>query len=107
MRERVALAGVIHKRATERWAISVQHWAERADWETVCRRAGGRRGYNARRRFLALYRRRRLLDLALKHRLSLFDHGAQAELARRLGVHRSGAGNNRLQAATGIDDRAA
>jgi hypothetical protein len=67
----------------------VQRWAERTDWDTVCRRAGGRRGYNARRRFLALYRRRRLLDLALKHDLSLFDHGAQAELARRLGVHRS------------------
>jgi len=57
-------------------------WSDWTDPETVARRAGGRRHYNAMRRFRATFRRfevARLLRQGLR----------QVDIARRLGVHRS------------------
>ncbi len=60
-------------------------------WGQVCRRAGGRRGYNAQRQFAAAYRRSevaRLLLAGVGRRHSGLT-GQQAEIARQLGVHPS------------------
>lgn len=64
-------------------------WSHPTDWDTVCRRASGRRSYNAIRQIQALVRRRRLVDLLVSQRAMLTAHGVQAKLARTLGVHRS------------------
>ena len=57
-------------------------WSKWTDFETVKKRAGGRRHYNDLRRIYAKLRRN---EVAL-----LFAQGfEQAEIARRLGVHRS------------------
>src|SRR5947209_2532983 len=50
------------------------------------RRAGGRRHYNDHRKIMAVFRRLKILRLAGTR---MFDHGVCAELARKLGVHRS------------------
>lgn len=51
-------------------------------WDQICRRAGGRRAYNAQRQFAAAFRLREVASL-------LRDGHHQAEIARRLGVHPS------------------
>jgi len=51
-------------------------------WEQICRRAGGRRAYNAQRRFAAAYRTKEVAEL-------LRDGLHQAEVARRLGVSKA------------------
>jgi hypothetical protein len=57
-------------------------------WEAVCRRAGGRRRYNAGRRFLRNLRRAQIVS-RLAGTSWLYarpPHGLQAALARVLGV---------------------
>jgi hypothetical protein len=66
---------------------TIRHWSAPTDWQTVCARAGGRRRYNARRTFLANERRRQVLELLVAR--GGLARGAQAEIARRLQVHRS------------------
>lgn len=53
------------------------------DWAQVCRRAGGRRKYLALQRERAVMRRKKMVELLER---TGFRHGAQAELARLLGV---------------------
>jgi Trp operon repressor len=53
------------------------------DWDQVCRRAGGRRKYLALQRERAIMRRKKMVELLGR---TGFGHGAQAELARLLGV---------------------
>jgi hypothetical protein len=65
--------------------MSVQH--PPLSFDRICHRAGGRRHYNAVRQFRALARRLKVLELA--DRFGLFLRGAQARIARELGVHRS------------------
>ncbi len=65
------------------------NWTAATDFQTVCLRANGRRHYNAMRQFRALMRRSEIVRLAVTKNISLFEHGAQAQLARALGVHRS------------------
>jgi hypothetical protein len=62
-------------------------WEARTDFETVCRRAAGRRAFNAKRRFLRLVRRRKVFDLLEIYGLRTW--GACTRIARELGVHRS------------------
>ncbi len=63
------------------------NWSKSTDFETVKRRAGGRRNYNSVRRIRATLRR---LEVGV-----LFAKGIhQAEIARRLGVHRSTIGRD-------------
>ena len=64
-------------------------WRSPAPWETVCRRASGRRHYNAWRKLKAAMRRREVERLMAAEGAGLFAWGAQAEIARQLGVHRS------------------
>jgi hypothetical protein len=64
-------------------------WAAPTDRETVCRRAAGRRHYNAVRSFRRLERRLRVARLLLKY--PRWDglrrvRGVQARIARELGV---------------------
>jgi hypothetical protein len=54
------------------------------DWDAVCRRAGGRRHYNAWRQFQQQHRR--LEVSALLGRYGIAKHGVQARIARELGV---------------------
>jgi hypothetical protein len=61
-------------------------WSERTDFDTVCRRAAGRRHYNAVRQFRAAYRRSQVARLLLKFDLG---RGIQARIAAELGVSRS------------------
>jgi hypothetical protein len=64
-------------------------WNQRTDFESVCRRASGRRRYNAVRHLDMLMRRQETAELALRLGRGFFGRGARAEIARRLGVHRS------------------
>ncbi len=58
-------------------------------WEAYCR-AGGRRAYNARRQFFALYRHMHLMKIFAGNQMNLWKHnGAQKVLARALGVSKS------------------
>jgi hypothetical protein len=66
---------------------TIRNWSAPTDWQTVCARAGGRRRYNAVRTFLADLRRRAVLELL--EEIGGLPRGAQAEIARQLGVHRS------------------
>ena len=61
-------------------------WSAPTGWDTVCRRASGRRAFNARRREAALLRRLEVVGL---YRRLGGRRGVQAELARRLGVSRA------------------
>lgn len=61
-------------------------WTAPTDPETVRRRAAGRRRYNAQRRFKAELRRGRVAHLLAEEG---GRWGAQARVARRLGVHPS------------------
>ncbi len=58
-------------------------WKDYIPWDTVCRRASGRRGYNAHRKFAAAWRRTRVSDLLVKWGL---EYGIQARIAKELGV---------------------
>ncbi len=59
-------------------------WKARCDWSVVCRRASGRRRYNAARKRLRDLRRVRIIcDLPFDKR---GRRGVQAQLARELGV---------------------
>ena len=71
----------VNKRAT--------NWGAQTDFDTVCKRASGRRSYNAMRSFRAALRTHQIVNLAIEMNLSLFAHGTQARIARALGIHRS------------------
>lgn len=63
-------------------------WSAPTTPEAAARRAGGRRRYNAQRKFVAEYRRTILRELLFaKGRLR--ERGVQAKLARDLGVSRA------------------
>jgi hypothetical protein len=62
-------------------------WSAQTDFETVCKRAAGRRRYNADRRAKARERFKIVIDLSLPSEGR--KRGSQAQLARALGVHRS------------------
>lgn len=62
-------------------------WSAQTDFETVCKRASGRRRYNAKRRAKALERFKIVLELTFPSEGR--KRGSQARLARALGVHRS------------------
>ena len=64
-------------------------WSSPTDAATVARRAGGRRAYNARRRFAAEARRAAVMALVEKEGVSIWRRGVQSKLAENLGVHRS------------------
>ncbi|MBI3966634.1 MAG: HTH domain-containing protein [Chloroflexi bacterium] len=65
------------------------HWSAPTSNTEAYRRAGGRRHYNAWRRFMAVDRQRLVAQLALEEGFGFFQRGAQARLAKRLGVSRS------------------
>ena len=66
------------------------NWSNPISWQTVYRRASGRRHYNALRQFQAVIRRHTLLELLASGRYGrLGDHGVQTRLATVLGVHRA------------------
>jgi hypothetical protein len=62
-------------------------WNTATDFDTVCKRAAGRRRYNAKRRAEA--RERYLQVLEVIRPPDGRKRGTQAQLARALGVHRS------------------
>jgi DNA-binding CsgD family transcriptional regulator len=66
-------------------------WSRPVSDDEAHHRAGGRRAINARRRFAAAQRRVQVVGLIAEHG---FDWGTQAEIARRLGVHRSTIGRD-------------
>lgn len=68
---------------------NVFSWSNPTDFETVRRRAGGRRKYNAVRQFQALMRQRDILELIKKNGGLGSPSSRQAALARQLGVSRS------------------
>lgn len=57
-------------------------WSSPVDDATAYKRAGGRRHYNSLRQLRAMARRKRVAELLVRDM-------SQAEMARRLGVHRS------------------
>jgi DNA-binding MarR family transcriptional regulator len=63
------------------------NWSAQTDWETVCRRASARRRWNSLRAFRAAQRRMQVVELLIE--LGGLQRGVQAEIARRLQVHRS------------------
>ena len=63
------------------------NWSTPTDWQTVCRRAAGRRKYNALRTFKAHQRRQTLLELVRD--LGGMERGFQAKIAAALHVHPS------------------
>jgi hypothetical protein len=65
------------------------HWKQPTSHNDVARRNAGRRRYNAYRQREAAARRLLLATFANGLGINLFDWGAQAELARALGHHRS------------------
>ncbi len=58
-------------------------WNDHAPWDMVCRRASGRRGYNAHRKFVAAWRRVQVSGLLVEWGLG---HGTQVRIAQQLGV---------------------
>ena len=81
---------------SDKCATNGKPWSATSSWDEVCRRASGRRHYNAVRSFRALSRRLRLAKLmlvkgGLRERVKggWTDQGVQARLARELGVSRS------------------
>lgn len=63
------------------------NWNAPADFDSVCRRAAGRRRYNAKRRAEARERYIKVLEVIRPP--DGRKRGSQAQLARALGVHRS------------------
>lgn len=63
------------------------NWSTQTDFEIVCKRAAGRRRYNAEKRAKARERYRIVIEVALSP--DGRKRGAQTQLARLLGVHRS------------------
>jgi hypothetical protein len=63
-------------------------WSQEIDTNSAYRRAGGRRHYNAVRRFIQERRRAEVARL-LSGKGALFRRGIQVELARELNVSRS------------------
>ncbi|MBW4639789.1 MAG: hypothetical protein KME05_16445 [Gloeocapsa sp. UFS-A4-WI-NPMV-4B04] len=61
----------------------VLNWSASTDIHTVCRRAGGRRSYNAHRQFQASWRRVQVVSFL---RQWGFKHGVQRQIASALGV---------------------
>ncbi len=57
--------------------------ATNSDWQAVCRRAGGRRAYNSRRRFQLLLRLRQVVTLLDQYGM---ERGYQARIAEELDV---------------------
>ena len=65
----------------------MQHfWSEHVRFDEACRRANGRRHYNVQSQLKAEQRRGRVAELLTVYG---YGYGAQAAIARRLGVHRS------------------
>lgn len=62
-------------------------WSAQTEFKTVCKRAAGRRRYNAKRQAEARERFKIVLAMTLPPAGRI--HGSQAQLARELGVHRS------------------
>jgi hypothetical protein len=60
-------------------------WSSAVAWDVVCRRASGRRRYNAVRRLRARVRRRKIIRMVSGSGAGL-QRGDQARLARRLHV---------------------
>ena len=58
-------------------------WSARTSWDTVCKRAAGRRHYNSVRALRATMRRRQVLTLLAA---GGWTYGSQAQIARQLGV---------------------
>ncbi len=69
-------------------------WHRPTSWESVCRRASGRRRYNAWRKLKAAMRQREVERWLAAKGAGLFAWGTQAEIARCLGVHRSTVGRD-------------
>jgi hypothetical protein len=66
--------------------VSNNAWSQWTDAETARRRAGGRRHYNAVRRFRAMFRR---LEVARLLSSVIPKRGEQTRIARALGVSRA------------------
>ena len=64
-------------------------WSRNTRWDEVCRRASGRRRYNAVRRLHAELRRNAIIKRAWELGTWLRERGFQAALARQFGVNRS------------------
>lgn len=62
-------------------------WSAQTDFDSVCKRAAGRRRYNAKRRAEARERYLQVLKVIMPP--DGRKRGTQAQLARALGVHRS------------------
>ena len=66
------------------------NWSRPTDTQTAYKRAGGRRGYNARRQFAAAERRYQIMALLDRwHITPIRQRGVFARLAEALHVHRS------------------
>jgi hypothetical protein len=63
------------------------NWSAKTDFDVVCKRAAGRRRYNAKRRAEARERYLQVVEAIMPP--SGRKRGSQAQLARALGVHRS------------------
>lgn len=62
-------------------------WSAKTDFDVVCKRAAGRRRYNAKRRAEARERYLQVVEAIMP--TGGRERGTQAQLARALGVHRS------------------
>lgn len=63
------------------------NWSAKTDFDAVCKRAAGRRHYNAKRREEARKRYLQVVEAIMPS--GGRKRGSQAQLARALGVHRS------------------
>lgn len=63
------------------------NWSAKTDFDVVCKRAAGRRHYNAKRRAEARKRYLQVVEAVIPS--GGRKRGTQAQLARVLGVHRS------------------
>jgi hypothetical protein len=63
------------------------NWSAPTDFDSVCKRAAGRRHYNAGRRALARERYLQVVEIIMP--LGGGKRGTQTQLARAFGVHRS------------------
>lgn len=63
------------------------NWTEQMDFDLVCKRAAGRRRYNAKRHAEARERYKLVVEAIMPP--DGRKRGSQAQLARALGVHRS------------------